>query len=196
MIFMKIKNKIIILLLVVLVVMIVLNQNKFNLEKEQTVSTSMVEETLKNLWQLSVLKYSYSNVIVYEEAINFKGTRLPFTEKGFLIKYTGYIKAGINLDSMELLIDDENNITVSLNKAEVLDNVINEEDIYIYDERSSLFNPLRLEDLYTVLPAEKKAMEEEIIAKGFLQEANEKASLLIENLLSEMGFTKIIVTFK
>ncbi|MGF7185602.1 hypothetical protein GGQ84_001694 [Desulfitispora alkaliphila] len=163
---------------------------------QQTIKSSTVKEKIKDLWELSTVQYVYTNVVVFEDKWEFAGTSLPFTGKSFLIKYTGYIKAGVNLDNVEIEILDSDSISITVSQAQIIANVINEEEVYIYDERSSLFNRLSISDLYSILPAEKEAMEAEVVEQGFLEDANEKAKLLLEGLLNSMGFNQVVITFK
>ena len=124
------------------------------------------------------------------------GVNMPFTNKSFIIKYSGYIKAGIDLNTIEIDVKDKKNIEVILDKPIVFDNVIVEEDIYFYDERDSVFNKLSFKDLYEVLVEEKKNMEKEVISKGILNDAQKNAEEILFSLLEGMEFENITITFK
>ena len=83
-----------------------------------------------------------------------------------------------------------------LDKPVIFDNVIVEEDVYIYDEKDSVFNKLSFEDLYDVLIKEKKSMEEEVIEKGLLNDAEKNTEEILTSLLEGMGFENIEIIFK
>jgi len=83
-----------------------------------------------------------------------------------------------------------------LDKPVIFDNVIVEEEVYIYDEKDSVFNKLSFEDLYDVLVKEKETMEEEVIQKGLLNDAEKNTRELLTSLLQGMGFENIEIIFR
>lgn len=164
--------------------------------KETSILSDTVEEQVSKILELSTVKYNYTNVVSYKDNKKFNEMNIPFTSKGFLIKYSGYIKAGIDLETVEVNVKDKKNVEIVLDKPKVFDNVINEEDVYVYDERESIFNQLKIEDLYDVLVKEKKNMEEEVINKGLLKEAQKNAEEILNSFLQNMGFENIKILFK
>ncbi len=66
------------------------------------------------------------------------GFNMPFTSKSFIIKYSGYIKAGVDLNGVETQFIDAQSIKMILDKPTIFDNVIIEEEVYIYDEKDSV----------------------------------------------------------
>lgn len=164
--------------------------------KETSILSDTVEEQVSKILELSTVKYNYTNVVSYKDNKKFNEMNIPFTSKGFLIKYSGYIKAGIDLETVEVNVKDKKNVEIVLDKPKVFDNVINEEDVYVYDERESIFNQLKIEDLYDVLVKEKKNMEEEVINKGLLNEAQKNAEEILNSFLQNMGFENIKILFK
>jgi len=155
-----------------------------------------VEEKVARIAELSTIQYHYTDVLTYKDNISYKGISIPFTGKSFLIKYTGYIKAGVDLETIDVDVVDEKRIVVKINGSQIFDNVINEEDIYVYDERESVFNRLKISDVYDVLAKEKKKKEQEIIEEGFLDEADANASAMIEEFLRTVGFSDIRIEIK
>lgn len=164
--------------------------------RETSILSETIEEKVSKIVELSTVKYSYTNVAAYKDSKKMNGANLPFTEKGFLIKYNGYIKAGVDLKTIEVNLKDKETIEVTLPKPVIFDNVINEDDIYIYDEKDTIFNNLSLNDLYDVLKEEKQKTETEVIDKGLLNEAQKNANEILLTFLENMGFKNIKITFK
>lgn len=164
--------------------------------KKTSILSDTLEEQVSKILELSTVKYNYTNVVSYKDNKKFNEMNIPFTSKGFLIKYSGYIKAGIDLETVEVNVKDKKSVEIVLDKPKVFDNVINEEDVYVYDERESIFNQLKIEDLYDVLVKEKKNMEEEVINKGLLNEAQKNAEEILNSFLQNMGFENIKILFK
>lgn len=169
---------------------------KFSVEKETTLLSSNIEEKISKLVELSTVKYNYTNVVEYDDKMQINGMNIPFTNKKFILKYSGYIKAGIDLSTIDTKITDKDTINVKMNKAEIFENVISEEDVYFFDERDTVFNKLSFKDLYTVLIDEKEKMKDEVMEKGILDDAQENGKEIIYSFLEGMGFKNITIEYK
>ncbi len=192
----KFKNMIIIVLLVSLTGLIAFNYYSSRYSNLEVVNSETIEEKIISLGELATIEYNYKDVLLYEDTKELSGLYIPFTKKSFIIVYGGYVKAGVDLENMNILLDNENNITLLLQNAKFLDNVINEEEVVVYDERSGLFNKLKIEDVFKVLEGEKQTIEDKLIKNGFLKEANTRTEKLLISLLSEMGFNNISIDFR
>ncbi len=190
------KRNIIILLIAVIVVSSLLLYFKYSTKKEVTLLSDTIEEKLAKILEVATVKYNYTNVVTYKDNKKISNINLPFTNKSFIIKYSGYIKAGVDLNGIETQVIDPKTVKITLDKPKIFDNVIVEEDVYVYDERDSVFNKLTFDDLYDVLVEEKKNMEKEVIKKGLLKDAEKNTKELIISLLESMGFEEIEITFR
>jgi len=169
---------------------------KISTTRKTNLLSNKVEENILRLVELSTVKYNYTNIVEYEDKIELSGISIPFTNKKFILKYSGYIKAGIELDSIEVNLKDKETIEIKMDKAKIFENVIPEEEVYFYDERDSVFNKLSFKDLYVVLIQEKEKMKDEVIDKGILNDAEKNGKEIITSLLEGMGFKKITIIFK
>lgn len=169
---------------------------KSSFKKDIQLLSNTIEEELAKIVELSAVKYNYTNVVSFKDSKKISNLNIPFTSKSFLIKYSGYIKAGVDLDSVEIDIKDTKKAKIYLDKPKILDNVINEEDVYIYDEKSSVFNKLSFEDLYQVLIEEKEKVADEVIEKGLLNDAERNVKNILDSLFKSLGFESIDIEFK
>lgn len=186
----------IISLLMVAIILTVFLYFKFSIKKEVTLLSDTIEEKVSKILEISTVKYNYTNVVTYKDNKKANGLNLPFTNKSFILKYSGYIKAGVDLNGVETKVLNPKTVKMTLDKPSVLDNVIVNEDVYIYDERDSVFNKLSFNDLNDVLIEEKKKMEKETIEKGLLKEAEKNTKELLTSLLESMGFENIEIVFR
>ncbi len=193
------KKKIKAIIISLLVVVALLGGTYFYLDTRVTTNaeafSSTVSESVLQILQLSTLEYNYTDVLTYKESAKYKELIIPFTEKRFMIKYTGYVKAGSDLSSIEIDTPDLETVHVTLPHAKITDNVINEEDLYVYDEKGSLFNKLKIADVYEIMVQQKEETEEKLLKKGFLEEADQHSKDLITELLKAMNFKNIVVRF-
>lgn len=190
------KNKLIIVMAIILVVLGIISYNKLSLNRNTDLLSSRVEENIVKLVELSTIKYNYTNIVEYKDNMKLKQLNIPFTNKRFIVKYSGYIKAGMDLDTVEIQLKDKDTIEILINKPKIIDNIISEEDVYFFDEKESIFNKLSYDDLYSVLIEEKEKMKEESIEKGLLNDAEKNGEEIIKSLLESMGFKNIKVKFK
>ena len=104
----KRKNKliflIILLCLTISAIMIYSIINNFNNDK--VINSTIIAERLSKISELSTIKYNYSNIISLKNSKKFKDFSIPFTEKSFLIKYSGYIKAGVDLKDLDVVVNE------------------------------------------------------------------------------------------
>lgn len=193
----KYKNKLIFLImllcLTISTIMIYSIINNFNNNK--VITSTVIAERLSKISELSTVKYSYSNVLALKDSKKFKNFPIPFTEKSFLIKYSGYIKAGVDLKNLDVVVNDEK-VTITLKKAKIFDHVINNEDLFVYDEKSSMFNKLSMQDMVNEISNEKSKVEADLLKTGFLDEANANTKLLLQGILLDMGFKSVTIVFK
>lgn len=152
--------------------------------------SDIVRERIMGISELAVLKYEYKDIALLEDSKKINDIELPFTQKSLLIVFSGYMKAGVDLDNAEVGIDGKN-ITVYVEGASITDNVIDENDVSIYDEKSSLFNRIESNDILELLAREKSRVEREALDRGFLDEADKRVKEVLESYLSAMGFEKI-----
>jgi len=176
---------------IILLVLLIMNQSKSTKTEEYT--SDMVLSKIVYLQELSLVKYNYTGVISYKDYYKILNINVPLTEKSFLIKYGGYVKAGGDFSRIKVDVDNRS-VHVSLPKAEILDTVIDENSVKVYDESQNAFNPIKITDYNEALKKEKNTMIDDALKQGILKEANEQAKLAISALLQGLGFEKIEVT--
>jgi hypothetical protein len=193
----KLKNKLIrlIVLLSLTVSTIMIYSIINNINNDKVISSTVIAERLSKISELSTVKYNYSNVLALNNSKKFKDFSIPFTEKSFLIKYSGYIKAGVDLKDLDVVVNEEK-VTITLKKAKIFDHVINNEDLFVYDEKSSMFNKLSMQDMINEISNEKIKVEADLAKTSFLDEANSNTKLLLQGILVDMGFENVTIVFK
>ncbi len=196
------KSVIILILLIILSLSIfgIINTGKggfrLGMKEFQEVDSSIIFEKMESIEELSTVKFFYSDVIAFKDNKRLKDFDIPFTQKSFLIKYDGYIKAGISGDSIKIVSNKDKSIKLMIKGSGILDHVIDESSIYVYDEKSSLFNDLSIKDVFEQIVAEKSLIENKLIEKGFLQEADNNLKIYLENTLKDLGYEEVELVFE
>ena len=156
-------------------------------------SAVVLENRLTEISEFASLTYSYTNMAEFENSKDFYGIKVPFTTKSFIIPYDGTIKAGVDLDKAEVDVSGKK-ITVTLPAAEILSHEIDEDSLEIFDENTSIFNPLKVSDYNTFNKEQKAEMEKEATDKGLLTEAGKKAADAIDDFISQLGSDEYTIT--
>lgn len=150
----------------------------------EKISSEIVKNQILSVKELTTLKYKYTNVGSFENQSEFYGMKVPFTHKKFIISYDGEVNAGINLEEAQVLLDDQNKkINIKLPKSKILNHVIDEDSLTVFDEKSAIFNKLEIKDFSNFRKDEMKKVEEDLLEKGFLEEADEKTKEAIVEIL-------------
>ena len=155
--------------------------------------SSAVLDRIVYIQDLALVKYNYTGVIGYKDNMKFLNIDVPLTEKHFLLKYNGYIKAGVDFSRVKVEVN-EKHAHVSIPKPKITDAVIDENSVEVYNESDNAFNPIKIADYNKAVMREKNTMISEAEKRGILKEATSQAKLAITSLLKEMGFDSIDVT--
>lgn len=196
----KLKNIIIIVLLVAIAVLsfyIFINKGTLGIKNKKSVDTVLIASEFKNIKELATYKYNYTDVIYFKDSSEFKGVTLPLTEKSFLVKFQGVIKAGIDLDSAEISLKNNNEeAVITIPHSKIVDNTLDTSSVKILDEKSALFNKLESHEILDELDKKKTDVQDELLKGDFLQKSDESTQKLLEGLLKGMGIKKVTITFK
>ena len=190
-------NKIIILLIFLILFGIVM-YFIFNVYKKENEykDTIKVIDTLKQTLDISTVKYNYSNIVEIKKDKSISSIKIPFTEKSFIIKYNGVINAGVKPEDIKIISEKEDEITIQIKKCQILDHYIDDENIYIYDIKNSLFNKLDIQETLDEMNSCKKEYEKNIINEGFLDEVEENTEYSIRNILNNIGYDVVNINFE
>ena len=190
-------NKIIILLIFLILFGIVM-YFIFNVYKKENEykDTIKVIDTLKQTLDISTVKYNYSNIVEIKKDKSISSIKIPFTEKSFIIKYSGVINAGVKPEDIKIISEKEDEITIQIKKCQILDHYIDDENIYIYDIKNSLFNKLDIQEILDEMNSCKKEYEKNIINEGFLDEVEENTEYSIRNILNNIGYDVVNINFE
>lgn len=146
------------------------------------ITGTVLKQQIVNINELTTVEYHYTTMGQFENSTDFYGMKVPFTTKRFIVSYDGVIKAGVDLGGIEIAVS-ETVITVTLPKAEILSHQVDESSFQIYDEKSGLFNRIKLEDYNRFQLEQKKTMEDKALSSGILSEAYSNAENTVRNII-------------
>lgn len=157
-------------------------QLKYAKEEPPVITAELLNNRLENVSNLVTTEYYYTNMGKFENQNNFYGWKVPFTKKQFILSYDGKITAGIIGDDL-LSEVEENKVTLTVPKAEIMTHEIFYDTITVFDEQNTLFNPIKLEDYNGFYENQRVVMEEKAIASGLLDGANDRTKEIVNDLI-------------
>lgn len=163
-------------------------------EKDQGYDSSSVMNRISYMQELALVRYNYTGVISYRDYRKLFNLNVPLTDKYFLLKYNGYIKAGVDFSQIKVNVINPTDVHVSIPKPKILDTVVDENSMEVFNESENAFNPLKMNDYKEALIREKEVMTKDAIKQGIHEQATEQAKLTLSTLLRDMGFTNIEIT--
>lgn len=167
--------------------------NRQKKDKELGYDSTTVLNRVVPIQELALVKYNYSGVIGYKDFIKVLKINVPLTEKSFLLKYNGYIKAGVDFKNIKVEVSGKD-IHISLPSPKILDTLIDEKSIKVYNESMNAFNPLTIADYNKAIMKEKNTMIGDAISQGILRDATSQAELVLTSIMKDMGFENIKIT--
>lgn len=177
----------------VILAVLLMVSNRTN-EKERGYDSSSVMNRIAYMQELALVRYNYTGVISYRDYRKLFNLNVPLTDKYFLLKYNGYIKAGVDFSQIKVNVINSTDVHVSIPKPMILDTVVDENSMEVFNESDNAFNPLKMNDYKEALIREKEVMTRDAISQGIYDQATEQAKLTLTTLLRDMGFTNIDIT--
>ena len=180
-------------ILTTILLAILLFSNKSSKEEEIGYDSTAILNRVVPIQELALVKYNYSGVIGYKDFLKILKMNVPLTEKSFLLKYNGYIKAGVDFENIKVEVSGKD-VHISLPRAKILDVSIDEKSIKVYNESMNAFNPLTISDYNKAIVREKETMSNSAISQGILRDAAKHAEILLTTIMKDMGFENIKIT--
>ena len=137
-------------------------------------------ERLEESSELTVEKNYYTGIAKFSE-----GTVPLINKNSFAMKYEAEIDAGFRLEDVTIEVTD-NEVFVTVPKAEILSIDIDPDSLEFYDNKISLFKTDRKEATKKALQIAQKDAEENATRKGLLEAADKRAEVIFKGIL-ELG---------
>lgn len=148
------------------------------------IALDTIYEEIKGIGELATVEYLFTDAAIFTDSKQIGNWNIPFTQKSFTIKWNGTIKAGIQIEQIEIHVDRDNAIiTITLPASQILSYEVDNESVEVLDEKNNIFNKITIQDKIELDIATEKAMIERAIQSGLLENALENAEDMITKLL-------------
>lgn len=146
------------------------------------ITSDLLSQQIQSISELACVEYNYTNMGKFENKATFYGYEIPFTTKSFIVSYDGKIKAGIDMSLVKITIKNKK-VNITIPQAKILSHEIDEKSIEVFDETKNIFNPISITDYNQFSIDQKEKMEEHVLEKGLLDEAQDKAESTIKTFI-------------
>jgi hypothetical protein len=168
---------------------------KYILSEHTKKNTSAIMDTIYEVLEITTTKYNYTNIVTFKKDKTVNNIKIPFTEKSFIVKYNGVIKAGINGEDIKVTKNTGDTIDIQIKKCVILDHYIDQENIYVYDIKNSIFNKLTINEVFEELNKYKDEYEQQTISEGFLDEVKDNTTSSLKTTLKNTGYKQVNISF-
>lgn len=160
----------------------------------EQVTDTVLREELIAISELATYEFTYVNHVEKTNQPQLAGYDVLLTSHWFAFDYHGVIKAGFDLEKIDLLWIDsaERTVGIYLPEAAVLSNDIFV-DMSTYEDRNNLCNPLKPAEVLDYLYSRKEPELEKALSQGLLEKADENARRLISMVIEGRGYSAVFV---
>ena len=157
-------------------------------DKQPEITTAYISEKINGVSELTTAEMVYSGLIIYSEG------EIPLlTQKGFSMRYTANIRAGINFSDVSIKITDDK-VVVEMPEAEIQSIEVDPSSIEFYDERHALFNWTDKNDVVDAMSISKEDVTAHANVDGLARKADEQAAGIIKNILAgSIGGRELVI---
>ena len=191
----KKSKKMSIFLLTLIIIFVSIFSYKYILSEQTKKNTSAIMDTIYKVLEITTTKYNYTNIVTFKKDKTINNIKIPFTEKSFIVKYNGVIKAGITGDDIKVTKNTGEIIHIEIKKCVILDHYIDQENVYVYDIKNSIFNKLTINEVFEELNKYKAEYEKEIMSEGFIKEIKKNTEGSLKTTLENIGYKEVVISF-
>jgi len=168
--------------------------NAYIFKNRTSITSSGVLEKIKSISELNTVEMYYNDIIDFSDAKYLNDIQIPFTKKQFIFTVKAKVKAGIDFSKIQIKdidVKDSKTIYIRLPAAAITSKEILE--YKPYDEKDGLFNEIKNEDTFNALDKFKDDLDNQSKDNGILVKAKENAKTSITQLLTGLGFEKVVI---
>lgn len=154
-------------------------------EPEPQLDVAVLLADVKQISELATASETYTVVEKVEkknDKVFFDLIDVPFTDNFFILAYEGTIKAGVNMDEVQISLDGKT-VHVTMPQAAILSDAIDTSSMKVLHEQAGMFSEIHVEDVAQYLDKSRQEAEAAAVSGTVLQKAQENAEMSIKAIL-------------
>lgn len=149
------------------------------------IQLDVINSEIQEIGELATVEYLFTDAAKFSDSKQIKNWNIPFTEKSFIVKWDGIIKAGVDVSKISVSVQERDSIIqVKIPATTILSYSVDNESIEVLDESNNVFNKISVNDKIELDTKTESAMKERAIENGLLEKAQTSAQTIITNLLN------------
>lgn len=161
------------------------------IKENHTLTVRMLSSKFSDISELASQEFWYKEIMNDSDNRKVGDFNIPFTESRRICSYEGKIKAGIDFKKIDVKVDNKaKTINVVLPKSKILSNEIDFDSFKLYDEKNSIFTPLKMEKTNNALKELKSEAEKEAKERKIFEKADKQNVKLFKRFISSIDATK------
>lgn len=141
-----------------------------------------LNDKMKDISELVTAEYIFTNAGRFTNTKHIAILPKSWTQKSFVQKWDGIIKAGIDLKKVQAEVKDKK-ITIKLPSADIISYEVDNNSVEILDEKSNIFNRITVKDKVNFDKETAYEIKSRAVKNGLLTKAQENAESIIENII-------------
>lgn len=148
------------------------------------INLEVIRSEISNIAELATTEYLFTDAAEFSDSKQIKNWNIPLTKKSFVLKWSGIIKAGVDLKNVAIDVDeDEKSIVVSVPSATILSYTVDSDSVEVLDEKDNIFNNITIDDKVKFDAKTENAMKQRAIENGLLEKAQKNAEDILKLLI-------------
>ena len=149
-----------------------------------SINLEFIRSEISNIGELATTEYLFTDAAEFSDSKQIKSWNIPLTKKSFILKWSGVIKAGIELDKVTLTVDEsEKKVCVSVPAAKILSYVVDGDSVEVLNEKDNIFNNISINDKVKFDSKTEEAIKNRAIENGLLEKAQKNAEDVLSRLI-------------
>lgn len=148
------------------------------------IDLELINSKIGDIQELATVEYLFTDAAQFTGSKQIKEWNIPFTEKSFILRWEGVIKAGVDLKQVKIEVDEENKkITVTVPASKILSYEIDNDSVEVIDEKNNIFNNISVNDKVQFDSKTEEEMKKRATENGLLKKADENAKDILTRLI-------------
>lgn len=149
-----------------------------------TINLEILHSEINAIGELATTEYLFTDAAKYSDSKQIKNWSIPLTEKSFILKWSGNIKAGVDVAQVTIEVDESaKKIIVTVPSAKILSYTIDSDSVEILDESNNILNKITVDDKVKFDAKTESAMKQRAIENGLLEKAQKNAEAILKCLI-------------
>ena len=164
----------------------------------QTVDINVLRQQMAKISELATVSYDYTDIASHKKTEKLWGYDIPFSTSTILIRYSGTIKAGVDINAATITVRDST-VSIALPSPRIIAHSVDPHTIKILNQDNGLFSSIKIADFQAFCMAHQDSMQNAAIASGLLDEASANTMASLELLMAPlrgMGYTVVLTSPK